>query len=311
MFPFNLSASAFLLLYPLPWVASLVGFALYEKRRDIQRQAATSMGLKGRLDRYQIAWLCGGARAAFAAALTRLAERELVRVDGDQCLPAPEATTELARGPALHRVEAEVLRQLPHGLERAFKSFSGSPLGLRRELEARGLSQGQRKFSEVAGPFGLLWLGLLALGVARLLQGLSKDRPVGYLILEMIVAAGVCVGLVSHLALPRITASGQRLLRQLRARGRPNLSRSAMGDSAGGADPGLAVALFGTAVLMQSELEPVHLAARRLVNDRKADGGTACGGWDGVHGSGSDSSSGSSDGGGGDGGGGGCGGCGS
>jgi uncharacterized protein (TIGR04222 family) len=315
MFPFNLDGHDFLILYPALWLASLIGFWIYRQAQTPQRNLAAIGGSKGGLDRYQIAWLSGGARAVFAAALTRLVELGLVSVDGDRCQPIPGAAAGLGPGRALHRIEVELLRHLPHGLERAWQSFSGAPLGLVQELETRGLAQGQRRLAEVAGPFGPLWLGLLLMGGARLLQGLSKDRPVGYLVLEMFVAAGVCGSLLNHLALPRLQPAGQKLLRQLKARGRPALGRSAVAETVPGADPGLAVALFGTAVLMDSQLEPVHLAARRVVPSR--DGQAASGGdvWYGGHYADSSSGVTSSDSGSGDSGtscgGGGCGGCGS
>lgn len=315
MFPFNLDGPEFLILYLTLWLISLVVFASYRHKQTTERNLTTIGGEKGRLDRYQIAWLSGGARAVFAAALTRLVELGLVAVEGDRCQPIPGASAGLGAGRALHRIEVELLRHLPHGLEKAWQSFSGAPLGLAQELETRGLAQGQRPLAEVAGPFGPLWLGLLLLGAARLIQGLSKDQPVGFLVMEMFVAAGFCGILLNYLALPRLSPAGHRLLRQLKARGRPTLGHSVAGDSSQGADPGLAVALFGTAVLMDSQFEPVHRAARRVVPSRE--GAAASGGdvWYSGDYSGSSSSMTSSDSGSSDSGsscgGGGCGGCGS
>lgn len=125
---------------------------------------------------------------------------------------------------------------------------------------------------------------LLAFGWTKLQIGEARGRPVGYLTILLIITA--FFALIRFAALDRRTRAGREALAEARERSE-RLRRAPAG---GEAD--LAVALFGTAVLVGSDWGDFH----RM---RTSDGG-----------SGGDGGSSSGDGGGGCGGGG-CGGCGS
>jgi uncharacterized protein (TIGR04222 family) len=130
----------------------------------------------------------------------------------------------------------------------------------------------------------LPYLTLLMFGATKWFIGEARDRPIGFLTVLLIVTA--ILALVRALTIPKLTGAGIAALGD--AREEANRVRRA--PLAG--EMGLAVALFGTTVLMGSELDAFHKM-------RAASGG--------------DGSSSGGDGGGGDGGGcggGGCGGCG-
>lgn len=155
--------------------------------------------------------------------------------------------------------------------------------------------------------------------------GVQRDKPVGFLVLEMLVIGLVAVGIVfAHMGARRTTA-GAKLLADLRreaTRRSKSVTSSADPNTTAGApaqpigayyDPVSDVALFGTAALAGTALAPVHtsLEPYERRHAHHASGG-ACGSFDaGGLDSLSDigaSNSGGVDIGGADGGGGGCGG---
>ncbi|MBN9524048.1 TIGR04222 domain-containing membrane protein [bacterium] len=164
----------------------------------------------------------------------------------------------------------------------------------RLEAEGYTLPEGRR------GGLGCLavvpvLLVILGFGVPRLVMGLANHKPVGYLLGAM--AVGVFFGVVAAFGwLPRLTRRGEAALRRTRDR---HASLRAKADP----DMGLAVALFGTAVVGGT-----GAAFLRMWYPRQAASGSdgGCGSGCGTSGSGG---CGGGDGGGGGGcGGGGCGG---
>jgi uncharacterized protein (TIGR04222 family) len=180
----------------------------------------------------------------------------------------------------------------------------GSALdGLRDDLVRRGLlhsaSAGQRR------RWAFAMAALLALGLARLVAGLSGGKPVGFLVLAMLVVAALTVLLV-RLAASARTARGDAELAELRA-AHPHLSPNMKPDwTANGATAaGLAVGLFGAGALWAAD--PAF--AGEMIMERAFSGVSGSGSSGGWVSSGCGGSSGGGGGGGGCGGGGG-GGCG-
>jgi uncharacterized protein (TIGR04222 family) len=126
------------------------------------------------------------------------------------------------------------------------------------------------------------YLLLIVFGAIKVDVGLSRDKPVGFLTLLLILTA--ILALVRFLAVDRRTRGGIEVLADARARS-DRLRRAPTPT-----ETGMAVALFGTMVLAGSDMDGFHTM-------RSAS-------------SGGDGGSSSSDGGGGGCGGGGCGGCG-
>jgi uncharacterized protein (TIGR04222 family) len=323
LFPFNLEAAQFLAFYAALGTLALVVLVLLVGRRARSgRQAQRSREAPSP---YEIAWLSGGAPAAFATALTALTQRGLVEPDGAEFRPTRDASSDAT----LHPVEREVLRHLPKGRAAALRGLATAPLQIERALVERGLYRPRRGFFDFATEFVPLIGGVLTLGVVRMVWGVQREKPVGFLVLEMLVIGLAAVAIVvAHMGARR-TAAGAKLLADLRreaTRRNKTVSASADPATAPGAhaqpagahfDPVFDVALFGTAALAGTALAPVHTSLepyqRRHVQH---DSGGSCGTFDSggadSH-SGGASSCGGGDSGGGDGGGGcgggGCGGC--
>lgn len=247
--PFALDGRHFLILYGLLLAATalLCRLAAERLRADGRRQTVS--------DPDSLALLGGGAQRLAEAAVTRLMVAGQLRHDGgDRFVPGNRrvaAATALdhalltlpmpARWPALSRTAAAESRRLRH------------------RLEGQGLLLDAEQRRQVRLVQTLPLAALLGLGALRLWQGLAHDKPVGFLIMLMVLALALLLhGLVVD---PR-TRAGIAAWKLAR------IDHRRLRLAARDAEAALAVALFGTAALAGSWLEPLH----RL---RSSDGGTS------------------------------------
>ena len=205
----------------------------------------------------------------------------VLRINGDLL---PIDASQIGNGTP---VERSVLA-LPDGaswgqVERAVVKHSGTVRDrlVDSELMMGGWQSLQLRFFQTL-PYFLL----LGFGYAKLLIGESRGRPVGFLTLLLVITGFLAV--IRFLVLDRRTRAGQEALAEARERSERLQRAPASGET------DLAVALFGTAVLVGSDWGAFH---QLRVASSSGDGGS--------------SSTSSGDGGGSGCGGGGCGGCGS
>lgn len=135
---------------------------------------------------------------------------------------------------------------------------------------------------------------VLGLGIAKIVVGISRDKPVGFLVAGCVILTAIATCLLWR---PRRTRAGERLFTELRNSFRQSEERRQWDAKLGTADVApLAIALLGVGTLYGTPWDPIRASAARM---RMADGGAGGCGTAGC-------------GGGGDGGGGcgGCGGCG-
>jgi uncharacterized protein (TIGR04222 family) len=297
VFPFNLDGPSFLQFYGALSVTALALLAWRVHRRASSSQP--ERGERGEPDTYQIAWLAGGAQATLNAALASLMARGALEKRGKSLAPRTPSN----KLDALHPVESEVLRHVALGLPAALRGLASAPLGLERSLSQRGLYRAARPWLEAAPELIALIGGVLLLGLARVAQGLSAHRPVGFLVLEMVLVALIGVAIAASYRRGARTAAGEALLARMR-RSTPRKLEPSATASALAVDPALPVALFGTAVLMGTPLGGVHEQVRRNLRASDASGSGCSGGTAGDSGGSGCSGSGC-----GSGCGGGCGGC--
>jgi len=266
--PLNWPAGPFLLLYAmLIPAAALMGWRLVVSGRpcgtpaeitDPEELAVLAHG-PARLAEYNVAALMAGDRADVSGNRIRLR-------------PAARASAPFRDGASWREVFA-AYRRHAGGLERRL-----AQRGLL--LDAGGLAALRRR---AVGPLAVV----LLFGTVRMVLAFIRDRPAGWLGLMMLAAA--LLAAAGRTILDRRTLSGRHALADAEAR-HERLRRAPTR-----AETPLAVALFGTPVLIGSSLGSFH-DMRRDAGSGSGDGG--CG----------------SDGGGSDGGGGcgsgGCGGCG-
>ncbi|MFJ6196525.1 TIGR04222 domain-containing membrane protein [Micromonospora sp. NPDC092111] len=291
----------FLKLYLMVAVVAVVGTVLHRRRLTA---GPDSVGVD-QLGPQQVAYLNGGDQLAVWAALGGLRGAGAIDVRPDRKLiaagPLPAGITPLdyaIRQAAGRPVAARELRR-DSGVARALER-------LRQGLEQHGLLIDADGIRALRRGRNLL-LGLLVLGLVRLVAGLVNGRPVGWLLLALL-GLGVTFALVART--PRRTRAANVALRGLR---RSNIHLSPVSAPSyatyGAAGAAMGVALYGTVSLWaldpgfaeQAEIQRQALNSSSGSGYSSGSTGTSCGG-------GSSDGGGSSCGGGGGCGGGGCGG---
>ena len=300
----DLTGPEFLTWY-LQWFA-LAASAFLLLRWMLRRAASAHAPPNRELDPYSIAWLKGGPKAVVRAALASLYQRKLVHLRESVVVwRAPEPATELPE------IEATVFHgtRLGFGIAELKLVVADDCDEIEARLAREGLavSRGQKAALRLIPTLGMAVC--FATGVAKLMVGITRGRPVGLLVLLLLLSAAALVCAVSFI--PRATVAGERLLRGMSER--HAALRTTMWSSAAEQlapnDVATAVGLWGAAALsvpmFASVFEPRKAFARD--DETNGGGGASCGHSSGGHscgGGGGDS------GGGGGCGGGGCGGCG-
>ncbi len=250
------------------------------------------------LDWEQTAYLAGGAGRLTTAAIARLVGRGLAEVRDGGRLLAPVSGADAS---VLGAVEKAVFRSLPvtneatslkpvqAAVEAAFASRAA-------RLEEDGLTLPTvRRVGIGFATLVPLILVLAGLALPRLVMGVQGNHPVGFL--GIFIVGGGMIGLAITLAGSlRLSNRGQHVLARQKDRNEA-LRTGTRWES--GSDAGMAVALFGTAVLAGTMVAPLQTWYPRQTSESSSGGcSTGCG-------SGCSGGSGCSSG---DGGGGGCGG---
>lgn len=268
--PFDLTAEPFLQLYMILFATVIVaGFIIPRWLRPDGRSARVT-------DTRQLAYLAGGATRFADAVVTRLlAARALVLIGKKSFHVAARSGGDTPADRSVLAIPGEVRWPV---IEMALKPYAQP---VRSKLVAAGLMMDDGLTLQMRFWQTLPYLLLLVFGSIKLLVGVERDRPVGYLTLLLILTAVFAV--IRWVAVDRRTRGGHEVLN----RARDDAERLRRAPTADETDR--AVALFGTSVLIGSGLGDYHTL-------RTASSG--------------DSGGGSSDGGGGGCGGGGCGGCG-
>lgn len=245
---------------------------------------------------YAIALLNGGTSLAVHAAVARLVQ------DGFLQANVKRQTLTPARVPdgTLSELEQRIAERVT-GLEQAkladLTGFAAPALfGMEEELRNAGLLVSVENAARARKWPLLLSLGVLLIGLTKIAIGISRDRPVAFLVISCVVFALVA-GLMFGRRVWR-SREGSGLLRKMRSRYQPDMRRGRAPEGQGNSY-GLpaAVGLFGYAALQNTEAASL----RRMFQPNGGDGSgilpaSGC--------SGSDSSGGDS------GGSSGCGGCG-
>lgn len=273
MSPFDLTGGPFLQLYAgLLIVTILAGYLI---PRWLRPEGRTPR----RIDTDDLAYLAGGSTRFAEAVATRLLSTNQLAMDGKSKF----TPSHLGNGTP---VERSILA-LPDGaswsrVEGAVGKHAGK---IRERLIAGDLLMGTGEALQMRFFQTLPYLLLIGFGYTKLLIGEARGKPVGFLTMFLIVTAIFAV--IRFATLDRRTRAGQEVLAE--ARDRSERLRRA---PAGG-ETDLAVALFGTAVLVGSDWGAFHQMRASTSSDSGSSGGGDSGGGGGCGG-----------------GGGGCGGCG-
>lgn len=298
MNPFELHGPEFLVFYAA--FAALVIICLVFWRHTAEAGDAPSMNLA---DPYLIAYLRGGEREALAVALVSLIDRGLLVVKGSEIERARNAQSNSVRRP-IERALLDVYSKPAT----ASWMFEDSKLKSVCDQDVETLKRAGLLPDEAVNLARLLRqvVGCLILGgvgFIKVMIGLQRDRPVGFLVFLTILALVI----MWKVSAPRLTTKGATVLADVQSL-YSGLKDRAASIRPGGAtlDAAMLAAAFGTAALAGEGFAYAHTLFPRAKTSSSlfSSGGSSCG-----SSCSSGSSCGSSCGGGGCGGG--CGGCGS
>jgi uncharacterized protein (TIGR04222 family) len=228
------------------------------------------------LDWEQTAYMAGGAGWLTTAAIARLVGRGAAKVagDGKRLVPAGPMPDDL--GVAERAVfkllpvpnDKAALKPVQDAVEAAFATRSA-------QLESDGLTLANSR----AGGIGCaalvpVLLVLLGFSLPRLLMGLQANKPVTYLVIASI-ACGMAAFAIAIVGAMRLTNRGAALLARQKDR-HAELKAGTKWESS--ADAGMAVALFGTAVLVGTAIAPLQAWYPRQTAEAGSGGcGSGCG----------------------------------
>lgn len=303
--PFDLSGPRFLALYGgLLAITIVAAAALRQLLRVRTDDRASSHAALANLGTYDAAYLAGGAEQLFQTALVSLIERGLVALDrDDRGRPAlvPNGASMTRSG--VDSVEHSILAALETGAD---PRKSTARLAVRDEaeriaarLEGLGLLETKTSFAAAGFWPAMSLLALASFGAAKVVIGIQRERPVGFLVMLLVLTVALAVFFGIR---PRLTLRGRALLHELRQRSR-RLARSTSKQVHALENLDAPLLASQVALLGPSALSGTYLAdARRWLRSEVASTDGAVG---------AEGSGGGGDGGGdGGGGGGGCGGCG-
>jgi uncharacterized protein (TIGR04222 family) len=245
----GISGPQFLLLYLALLAVTVAGVAL--ARRRVLAPGGQAAG-PARLDPYEAAELNGGGDLVVLTAASNLLRSGTLanasRRRGQQARLVARAAPEAAA----HPVEWALYQQVASGPNRRLKDLQGALAqtsalaALRQRLRLGGLAPTPEQLTRYR-LMGLWFVPLLALGAARVVAGVGNGRPVGFLVLFLLVTVVVAAVLVRRV--PNATELGRRSLERLRL----EHPRPAVGASA--AEVSMGTALFGAGVLWTADTD--------------------------------------------------------
>jgi uncharacterized protein (TIGR04222 family) len=263
--PFDWNGPAFLVLYAALFVGAWVA----------SRVAASSRrpegGTRGTDDPDALAYLGGGAVRYAEALVARLLARRALSMS------SPKTFAAIQREGGSTAAESAVLKLSTSvdwaAISRTAQSYAEP---LERDLERRGLLMTRAETATLRWWTALPFITIFGLGIVKLAIGISRDKPVGFLTVFLVVTAvAIALALFSG---DRRTRAGVRMVGDAREKLRRLKSAPTREEM------GLAVALFGTGVLAASAYSDFH-DLRRSSGDGGggdggcgSDGGSGCGG---------------------------------
>ncbi len=240
-------------------------------------------------DPYQLALMGGGATRFVEALIAKLFDRNLLRISG-----TTHSTSRIEREPGLKLptdfspLEARAYEAIPATGTTALLELQ---CNLRSEAEQTRLEL--QRSGLIYGSGSLLFLRLVAAlpllvvaiaGAIKISVGLSRDKPVGFLVILVIATIAILVWRIASVG--ALTPAGRKVWKSVTATklSQATASKPPM-DGGSALDPALVVAVLGPAALTTTAHADLH---RALVPPQPAsssggdagcgDGGSGCGG---------------------------------
>lgn len=213
------------------------------RRRNQERASFQHDDYRIPHDPYMAAYLTGGARRAALVALIALTEKKLIqrikRWNGVHV-----ATTPLPAPLSLPALESALVKRIQTGgrkgvlISEINRQINDEYAMLEAQLANRGLRPTQSERIRAAWSAVSPLVILCVVGVIKLMIGIFRDKPIGFLILLLIVTGVAAVWIANSLGY--LTAHGKSALEELRNQYTPGR----------GDNTAMSVALFGSAALV-------------------------------------------------------------
>jgi uncharacterized protein (TIGR04222 family) len=224
----------------------VVGLALVLRRMlQWQKPSATTLS---QLDLYETAYLSGGTDRVVQVAITQLAAQDWVELKTTGTIALKNGLPPIAN--AIERSVAQAIAKTGK-LASIVRNVESAMPPLRDRLIQANLILPADHASKIKRYPALLMGASLVLGLIRLVVGIARERPVGFLILLCLIVA-VITALFATVQPQQTTASGDRLLQQLRQGVNSVLTDLPLPELV------MAVALVGTAGLVNTTLADWH-----------------------------------------------------
>lgn len=279
MNPFDLPGPQFLLFYTILFVVALAVGGLL--RRRLRQPSDEPLPEALALSPYEIAYLQGGDDLVVNAAIARLVHDEFIAVDlGNRNLTAGKDKLPDNAAPIERALYSAVTQEGGTGVAALRRATAAALTPLRTRLEELGLLLTDDQAAAARWrPFLFVLLAPL-IGVIKIFVGISRNRPVLFLVFLCIVSVVVTL-LVLGRSVQR-TRRGDRALAQLREDNAAlEFQAGRRVDELGGEDLVRALGLFGMGILSigpLSMLESILRPAPPSSSWGSSCGGSACGG---------------------------------
>ncbi|MBX3415678.1 MAG: TIGR04222 domain-containing membrane protein [Pirellulales bacterium] len=275
--PLEMRGVEFLVLYVLLFMVAFVG-SIWLRRYLRGGHAATTLSTHD-LDPYEMAYLAGGMRRTINTALAELVHRGHLESDGKT---PPTFAQRTRPGADSHAIEQKV-----------YHSFDGQQQGgtvqtaqrdgdaycetiLQKLREAGLVVSSEANWLAVLIPLSI-FMGLTAFGYWKISVGMSRERPIGFLVTACVIT--LLVGLVGFTHFLHRTVRGDRHLESLRstfANVRDEFKQQHQSDfvptGASTAAYPLVLGLFGLDLLRSTP----HSDLAQSLGERAASSGSGC-----------------------------------
>ncbi|HIK42466.1 TIGR04222 domain-containing membrane protein, partial [Thermoleptolyngbya sp. M55_K2018_002] len=211
--PLDLRGPEFLQFYLFTLSSTLlVAWALRQWLRQPSNRTETSLP---KLDPYEVAYLVNGANQVIDTAIVNMARSQPPAIEVQEKFLVPLVAPESLQ----HSLERAILESM-HGSKATVDSIRRHTVTvravetLRSRLQELGLALSSAQAAKARLYPTLLLLLPLLLGIAKVLVGLSRGRPVGFLLMMIVVWLAV----IAIFQLPPLSSRyGDRALQQIRA----------------------------------------------------------------------------------------------
>jgi len=269
----GITGPTFLLIYVALGVVILAGVIIWRRR-----YTSGPTGPLRSLTPTEVALLTGGRQLAVYSSLASLRAAEAVQIEGGhlrQIGPMPVGAPELDR--AIHA--AAGLRSLGSRDVAADPAVAAVLERTEAELTESGLLLSPAVRAHVRRG-ALAGVALLAFGIVRAIAGTQNGKPIGNLILLLVLAGAGCLALCYVPRLSRAARASIATLRRDASHLRP--SQSPSWATYGPASAALGVGLFGTAAIWAADpafAADAEIRRQTFVSSGGADGGSgsSCG----------------------------------